>query len=57
MSSPPTPLSFVEDLIAKQLDFFEQRRRFNRKAALRFTVLPASLAAFATLVIGAAKVG
>jgi hypothetical protein len=47
-----TQLDYVEQQIAKDIAFFEQRRNFDRKAAFRFTIVPAALSAFATVAIG-----
>jgi hypothetical protein len=48
-----TQLDYVEQEIAEAIAFFERRRNFNRKAAFRFTIVPAALSAFATVAIGA----
>lgn len=45
-------LSYIEQRISEDIAFFEARRNFNRKAAFRFTIVPAALSAFATVAIG-----
>lgn len=47
-----TQLDYVEQQISEDIVFFERRRDFNRKAAFRFTIVPAALSAFATVAIG-----
>jgi hypothetical protein len=44
--------TFIEQQISENIAFFTRRRDFNRKAAFRFTIVPAALAAFATVAIG-----
>jgi hypothetical protein len=45
-------LKFVEDLIKKDIEFYEGKRNFNRKATFRLTIFPASLSAISTIAIG-----
>jgi hypothetical protein len=47
-------LDYVKREIDREIDLYTQRKHYNRRAALGFTVVPASLAAFATVAIGAA---
>jgi hypothetical protein len=48
-------LTYVKKQVDYEIALFTQRKHFNRKAAFAFTVVPASLAAFATVSIGASK--
>jgi hypothetical protein len=48
-------LVYVKDQLAKEIDLYHARSRFNRKAAFAFTVVPATLAAFATVCIGVSE--
>jgi hypothetical protein len=48
-----TQLDYVEQQIADDIERFTRYKNVNRKAAFRFTILPAALAAFATVAIGA----
>ena len=51
-----TQLDYVKDIVLRQIAFFTQLSHFNRKAALAFTLVPAYLAAIATVEIGRAHV-
>ena len=48
-----TQLEYSEQQLAEDIQFFTRRRDFNRKAAFRFTIVPAALTALATVAIGA----
>lgn len=48
-------LEYVEQEILCDIGFFRSRRNGNRRAAFTFTIVPASLAALATVLIGAAE--
>ena len=48
-------LSYVNEQISREIDLYRSRKRFNRKAAFLFTVVPATLAAIATVFIGASE--
>ena len=48
-------LKFVEETIEESINFFNNRRNFNRKMAFLFTVVPTSLSAAATVLIGASE--
>ncbi|PYS79157.1 MAG: hypothetical protein DMF67_16040 [Acidobacteria bacterium] len=48
-------LGFVEEAIQGSINFFNNRRNFNRKMAFLFTVVPTSLSAAATVLIGASE--
>jgi hypothetical protein len=52
MSDSPQ-LTYVKDQVAYEIGLYTRRKRFNRTAAFAFTIVPASLAAFATVCIGA----
>jgi Protein of unknown function (DUF4231) len=54
MSTNPQ-LEYVEQEIHGDIGFFTGRRNGNRRAAFMFTIVPASLAALATVSIGAAE--
>lgn len=54
MSENPQ-MDYVKDQVDCDIDLYSQRKRFNRRAAFWFTVVPASLAAFATVAIGASE--
>jgi hypothetical protein len=47
-------LEYVKQQIDNEILLYTKRKHFNRRAAFAFTVIPASLAAFATVAIGAA---
>lgn len=47
-------LDYVKHEINREIDLYTRRKHYNRRAAFAFTVVPASLAAFATVAIGAA---
>ena len=47
-------LDYVKQQIDHEIALYTIRKRFNRRAAFAFTVVPATLAAFATVAIGAA---
>ncbi len=49
-----TQLEFVKQEIEREIDLYTKRKHYNRRAAFAFTVVPATLAAFATVAIGAA---
>jgi len=46
---------YVKDQVIYEIKLYSQRKYFNRKAALTFTVVPATLAAVATVSIGASE--
>ena len=46
-------LDYVKREIDREIDTYTHRKHYNRRAAFAFTVVPASLAAFATVAIGA----
>ncbi len=48
-------LEYVKAQVEYELGLFTQRKDFDRKAAFAFTVVPATLAAFATVSIGASE--
>jgi hypothetical protein len=48
-------LEYVSQQIDYEISLYTQRKRFNRKAAFAFTVIPATLAALATVSIGASE--
>jgi hypothetical protein len=48
-------LEYIEQQIGEDISFFCQRRDFNRQAAFLFTIVPATLSAFATVAIGTAE--
>lgn len=50
-----TQLEYVKKEIDYEIGLFTQRKHFNRKAAFSFTVVPATLAALATVSIGASE--
>jgi|SRR5450756_888529 len=54
MSSNPQ-LDYVKKQIQDEIGQYTNRKHFNRKAAFAFTVVPASLAALATISIGASE--
>lgn len=47
-------LDYVKREIEREIDLYTRRKHYNRRAAFAFTVVPATLAAFATVAIGAA---
>jgi len=47
-------LDYVKHEIDREIDLYTRRKHYNRRAAFALTVVPASLAAFATVAIGAA---
>jgi hypothetical protein len=51
-------LEYVKQQVDYEIDQYTQRKRFNRSRAVMFTVVPATLAALATVSIGTSqKVG
>lgn len=48
-------LDYVKAETDREIALYTQRKRFNRRAAFAFTLVPASLAAFATVAIGASE--
>lgn len=54
MESNPQ-LQYVKEQINHEIGLYTQRKHFNRKAAFAFTVVPATLAALATVSIGASE--
>ncbi len=53
---PENPqLSYVKEQIVREIGLYTERKKFNRKAAFGFTVIPATLAATATVSIGASE--
>jgi hypothetical protein len=47
-------LQYVKDEVDREIRLYTGRKHYNRRAAFAFTVVPATLAAFATVAIGAA---
>ena len=54
MTSNPQ-LEYVKQQLEHEIELYTARKHFNRKAAFAFTVVPATLAAFATVAIGASE--
>ncbi|HEX6185812.1 MAG TPA: SLATT domain-containing protein [Pyrinomonadaceae bacterium] len=52
---PGEGLGFVEEAIQQSINFFNSRRNYNRRMALLFTIMPTSLSAIATVLIGASE--
>jgi hypothetical protein len=50
----PSQLQYIKQQIDHEIAQYSVRKHFNRRAAFSFTVVPATLAAFATVAIGAA---
>ena len=50
-----TPLEYVKMQINHEISNNRARKRFNMRLAFLFTVIPATLAAFATVAIGASQ--
>lgn len=48
-----TQLDYTKRQIDHEIELYTQRKHFNRRAALAFTIIPAALAALATILIGA----
>jgi hypothetical protein len=48
-------LDYVKQQVDYEIGLYTQRKHFNRKAAFAFTVFPATLAALATVSIGASE--
>ncbi|MFL6232898.1 MAG: SLATT domain-containing protein [Thermoanaerobaculia bacterium] len=48
-------LQYVKQQVDYEIGLYTQRKHFNRRAALGFTVVPATLAALATVSIGASE--
>ena len=48
-------LEYVKEQVNSEISVYTQRKHFNRKAAFAFTVVPATLAALATVLIGASE--
>ncbi len=48
-------LEYVERQVTYEIGLYTQRKYFNRRAAFAFTVVPATLAAVATVSIGASE--
>jgi len=48
-------LAYVKDQVEYEIGLYTQRKHFNRKAALMFTLVPATLSALATVSIGASR--
>lgn len=53
--SEKTQLEYVKQQVAHEIGLYTKRKYFNRKAAFLFTVVPATLAALATVFIGASE--
>ena len=53
--SANTQLEYVKEQVDHEIRLYSQRKRFNRRAAFGFTVVPATLAALATVSIGASE--
>lgn len=54
MSGNPQ-LDYVKEQVKYEIGLYTQRKHLNRKAALMFTIVPAALAALATISIGASE--
>ena len=52
--SSPSQLEYIKQQVDLEINQYSARKHFNRRAAFAFTVVPATLAAFATIAIGAA---
>ncbi len=52
---PSPQLQYIKKQVDHEIELYTQRKYFNRKAAFAFTVVPATLAAFATVSIGASE--
>ncbi len=52
---PNPQLQYVKAEVDREIGLYTQRKHFNRKAAFAFTVVPATLAALATVSIGASE--
>lgn len=48
-------LEYVREQVAYEIGLYTSRKRFNRKAAFLFTIVPATLAALATIFIGVSE--
>ena len=48
-------LQYVKQNVNREIELYTQRKHFNRRAAFAFTVFPATLAALATVSIGASE--
>lgn len=48
-------LEYIKVQINQEIGNYTARKHFNRKAAFAFTIIPATLAAFATVAIGASE--
>jgi hypothetical protein len=48
-------LDYIKEQVTYEIGLYTERKRFNRKAAFMFTVVPATLAAVATVCIGASE--
>jgi hypothetical protein len=48
-------IEYVKEQINYEIGLYTQRKHYNRKAAFAFTVVPATLAALATVLIGASE--
>ena len=48
-------LWYVKDQVDREIGWYTGRKHFNRRAAFLFTVVPATLAALATVFIGASE--
>jgi hypothetical protein len=48
-------LDYVKEQIKYEIGLYTQRKHFNRRAAIMFTVVPATLAAVATVSIGTSE--
>jgi|ERR1043165_730658 hypothetical protein len=48
-------LEYVKQQVDYEIDLYTKRKHYNRKAAFAFTVVPATLAALATVSIGASE--
>ena len=46
---------YVKEQVDYEINLYSQRKHFNRKAAFAFTVVPVTLAALATISIGASE--
>lgn len=52
---PNLQLEYIKQQLDHEIALYTMRKHFNRKAAFAFTVVPATLAAFATVAIGASE--
>ena len=49
-------LEYVKEQVSTEIGLYTGRRHFNRRAAFLFTIIPATLAALATVCIGTSEI-